>query len=113
MPAGEELPTSLIDLFGEALKIVVGTAVDDRSKIGVAFCRVADDKGIRLCLELADQFIVDRLFNEDARGSGTFLSLQTKRRADDAGRGIFEVGVARDDRRVLSAEFQDHRADVV
>ncbi len=35
-------------------------------QIGGAFGRVANDEGFRFCFELAEQFIIDRLFHDHA-----------------------------------------------
>ena len=111
--AGQEVAAGLVDLFGEVFEVVVGTLVDDRAEVSGALGRVADGEFVGEGLQFGDQFVVDGRFHNDARGGGAFLSLQAKGRADDAGRGVVQIGVARDDGGVLAAKFQHHRADVV
>jgi hypothetical protein len=41
------------------------------------------------------------------------LSLQAECRADDAHGSQFQIGIARNDHRILAAEFKDHRAGIL
>ncbi len=112
LAASQEAP-GLREFLAEILEIVISRLVDDRPQEGLALGRVADDQFFGQVFQPGGQFIVDRLLDQDAAGRRAFLALQAKRRADDAGGGLLQVGAARNDGRVFAAQLEDDGPDVV
>ena len=86
---------------------VDGSLVDDRAEPVRPDQRVADRDRLGLLDQQADQLVVDRPLDVDARVGRALLPAEPERRAHDPLGRLLEVGRARDDGRVLAAHLDD------
>jgi len=84
--------------------------VDDRAHPVGAHERVAEGHLLGLLHEQADELVVDRSLDVDARVRGAFLAAEAEGAAHDPFGCLVEVGLARDDGRVLATHLDDARS---
>src|SRR5882724_8475268 len=90
-----------------------GLAIDYRTQWGLAFARVAAWHGARLGGKSPDEFVRYRCHNYDSLGRHTDLTLIQECAKGTRLHGLLEIGILQHDQPRLTAQFQEHRFQVL